>query len=106
MRVFAIGDLHLSMAEEKPMDIFGEVWRDHAHKLRALWRETVREEDWVLIPGDISWAMRLEDALPDLFFLGDLPGSKLLLRGNHDYWWSSRARVEAALPAGMYLMQN
>lgn len=106
MRIFAIGDLHLSLSADKPMDVFGEAWRDHANRLQAAWRETVQAEDWVLIPGDISWAMQLEAAMPDLLFLAELPGNKLLLRGNHDYWWSSRSKVNAALPAGMHTLQN
>ncbi len=106
MHIFAIGDLHLSLSAEKPMDIFGEVWRDHAEKLRTAWRETVAHNDWVLIPGDVSWAMQLTAAAPDLSFLAELPGNKLLLRGNHDYWWSSRTKIEAMLPEGMYLLQN
>lgn len=106
MRIFAIGDLHLSLSADKPMDIFGEVWRDHMEKLRVHWLETVDKDDWVLIPGDISWAMQLDAAAPDLRFLGALPGRKLLLRGNHDYWWSSRAKVLSILPESMFLLQN
>lgn len=106
MRIFAIGDLHLSLSTDKPMDVFGAAWRDHVGRLEAAWRETVQAEDWVLIPGDISWAMQLEAALPDLLFLAGLPGKKLLMRGNHDYWWSSRTKVNAVLPEGLYTLQN
>ena len=106
MRIFSIGDLHLSLSMEKPMDLFGDVWRDHPQKLRTAWKETVHEDDWVLIPGDISWAMNLDAALLDLLFLGELPGKKLILRGNHDYWWSSHAKMLSVLPRGVFALQN
>ena len=106
MQIYAIADLHLSLTAEKPMDVFGEAWRGHTEKLERNWRETVSSEDLVLIPGDISWAMQLQAALPDLSFIGDLPGKKILLKGNHDYWWSAIGRVRATLPAGMRALQN
>ena len=85
MAVYAIADLHLP-AQQKPMDIFGEHWRDHFQRISEDWLGGVKPEDVVLLPGDISWAMRLEEALEDLQSIGRLPGTKLLLRGNHDYW--------------------
>ena len=106
MQIYAIADLHLSLTAEKPMDVFGEAWRGHAEKLERNWRDTVGEDDLVLIPGDISWAMQLSAALPDLSFIGNLPGRKILLKGNHDYWWSAIGRVRASLPAGMRALQN
>jgi predicted phosphohydrolase len=106
MQIYAIADLHLSLTAEKPMDVFGEAWRGHAEKLERNWRETVSSEDLVLIPGDISWAMQLQAALPDLSFIGDLPGKKILLKGNHDYWWSAIGRVRSMLPNGMRALQN
>src|SRR5512133_332252 len=106
MQIYAIADLHLSLTSEKPMDVFGEAWRGHAEKLERNWRERVKEDDLVLIPGDISWAMQLSAALPDLSFIGSLPGEKILLKGNHDYWWSAIGRVRAQLPAGMRAIQN
>ncbi|MFC4768864.1 metallophosphoesterase [Effusibacillus consociatus] len=106
MRIFAIGDPHLSFAVDKPMDIFGSQWENHPAKLQEEWIQTVRPEDWVLIPGDISWGMRLEEAKPDLEFLGQLPGRKILIRGNHDYWWSTISKVRGILPADMYALQN
>ena len=106
MQIYAIADLHLSLTSEKPMDVFGEAWRDHAEKLERNWRERVQADDLVLIPGDISWAMQLSAALPDLSFIGSLPGKKILLKGNHDYWWSAIGRVRSFLPAGMRAMQN
>ncbi len=106
MQIYAIADLHLSLTAEKPMDVFGEAWRGHAEKLERNWRETVKDEDLVLIPGDISWAMQLQAALPDLSFIGALPGKKILLKGNHDYWWSAIGRVRASLPTDMRALQN
>lgn len=106
MHIYAIADLHLSLTSEKPMDVFGEAWRGHAEKLERNWRERVQEDDLVLIPGDISWAMQLSAALPDLSFIGNLPGKKILLKGNHDYWWSAIGRVRSQLPTGMRAIQN
>lgn len=106
MRLFAIGDLHLPGGDEKPMSVFGPQWDRHFLRISEAWRETVREEDAVLIPGDISWAMKLEDALPDLEAIGALPGRKVLIRGNHDYWWSSISRIRSLLPENMYALQN
>ncbi|MBQ3269429.1 MAG: metallophosphoesterase [Clostridia bacterium] len=105
MAVFAIADLHLP-AQQKPMDIFGDHWKDHFQRVRQDWLERVSEDDLVLLPGDFSWAMRLEDAMEDLRSVGALPGRKLLLRGNHDYWWNSIGRVRRALPEGMFALQN
>lgn len=105
--VYAIGDLHLSTSvPDKAMDVFGPHWSDHAARISEAWQDTVRDCDLVLIPGDISWAMYLSDAIADLSFLGRLRGKKLLLRGNHDYWWQSVTKVRAALPDGMYALQN
>ncbi len=100
MRVFAIGDLHLS-SKGKSMDIFGPHWKDHQKRLFDKWQYTVRREDMVLIAGDLSWALKLEEAIVDLEGIGRLPGTKILIRGNHDYWWSSRKKVNSFLPDGM-----
>ena len=106
MRVFALSDPHLSSVHPKPMDIFGDNWRQHDKQIADNWRQVVSDDDVVLVPGDISWAMRMQDALPDLELLGSLPGRKILLRGNHDYWWSSISKVRAMLPDGMFALQN
>ena len=98
MRIFGLADLHLGESVDKPMDIFGPVWERHAERIDRNWRARVGADDWVLVPGDISWAMKLEDALTDLRFIDALPGRKILLKGNHDYWWTSRGKVEAVLP--------
>jgi len=106
MRLFAIGDLHMSGGDDKPMDIFGPQWDRHFFHIRENWLETVREEDIVLIPGDISWAMQLRDARADLEEIGRLPGRKILCKGNHDYWWNSISQVRSVLPAGMTALQH
>jgi predicted phosphohydrolase len=106
-RVFAISDLHLpGGSDNKSMDLFGARWQAHFHQIKEDWMSRVGDEDIVLIPGDISWAMRLEDAREDLDAIGSLPGIKVLIKGNHDYWWNSISRVRAALPARMYALQN
>ena len=105
MVVWAISDLHLP-ARQKPMDIFGPHWQNHFERIREDWLDRVSEADVVLLPGDLSWAMHLEEALEDLSRVGALPGRKLLLRGNHDYWWSSIGRVRRTLPEGCQAIQN
>ncbi|CAA9585282.1 MAG: phosphohydrolase [uncultured Truepera sp.] len=106
MRVFAIADPHLSRTKPKPMTIFGEGWTGHPERFFGGWRDLVGDNDLVLVPGDVSWAMTLDGALPDLHDLAALPGQKVLLRGNHDYWWPSLAKLRAALPVGMFAVQN
>lgn len=88
------------------MNIFGEHWTGHFERISEDWRGKVGEEDVVLIPGDISWAMKLQDAQVDLDAIAALPGKKVIIRGNHDYWWSAISRVRSALKAGMYAVQN
>ena len=106
MKIFAISDLHLPAGDNKPMDIFGSHWERHFERISEDWRNRVTEDDIVLLPGDLSWAMRLDQAKTDLESVGKLPGRKILIRGNHDYWWSSVSRVREALPKGMYAIQN
>jgi predicted phosphohydrolase len=106
MRVFALGDPHLSFARPKPMDVFGDAWTDHPAKIARAWDAEVSDEDLVLVCGDISWAMNLDEVRPDLAFLAERPGQKMLLRGNHDYWWRSISRVRQVLPPGMEALQN
>lgn len=105
-RVFAIGDLHLPGGEDKSMDVFGQHWEGHFERIAEDWMTRVTPEDVVLIPGDISWAMRLEDAIPDLNAIAALPGHKVMIRGNHDYWWSSIGKVRSNLKPGLYALQN
>ena len=106
MKLFAIADLHLDSGGSKPMDVFGAQWAGHFEKISRDWRAKVGPQDLVLIPGDISWAMQLSGALPDLLAIGSLPGMKVLTRGNHDYWWSGISRLRSVLPEGMYAVQN
>ena len=106
MAIWAIADLHLSHDRAKPMDIFGPCWENHAEKIAANWRRLVGGDDLVIVAGDISWAMQLSGAADDMNWIAALPGRKLLLRGNHDYWWSSISKVRAALPPGMAALQN
>ncbi len=106
MRIFAIADLHLPGGDTKPMDVFGPQWENHFTRICADWRERVQGDDVVLLPGDTSWAMQLHAALPDLEQIGELPGRKVLIRGNHDFWWGSITRLRAALPQGFYALQN
>lgn len=107
MSVFVIGDLHLSFGEtvEKPMDIYGERWRDHPQRVMENWERVVGENDTVIIPGDISWGLRLTDALPDLQWISRLPGQKVLLKGNHDLWWSSLSKL-SQLSESLHFIQN
>ena len=86
MALFVLSDPHLSFSTDKPMDIFGRNWEDHAEKIKKNWTELVSDEDTVVIPGDISWAMGLENVEADLRFIDELPGKKLIGKGNHDYW--------------------
>ena len=94
MGLYAIGDLHLSLSVNKPMDIFGEVWKDHTEKLRASFSQ-LRDDDTIVLCGDTSWGISLEEALEDFRFLDRLPGRKILLKGNHDYWWETAAKMNA-----------
>ena len=91
--LYAIGDLHLSFANDKPMDVFGEAWRDHAEKLKQGFA-ALTEEDVTVLCGDLSWAMGLEQALSDFRFIDALPGKKIVVKGNHDYWWSTAAKAQ------------
>lgn len=89
MSIYVIGDLHLSFSVDKPMDIFGNNWENHAEKIRNNWISKVTENDTVILPGDFSWATYLEDSYKDFEFLNSLPGKKILSKGNHDYWWTT-----------------
>lgn len=97
MAIYAIADLHLSLGLDKPMDIFGEKWKNHEKKIEENWIKKVKEEDLVLLPGDFSWAMNLEEAKKDFEYINNLPGTKLLLKGNHDYWWTSLKKMREFL---------
>lgn len=104
MKIFAISDLHLSVSGAKPMKIFGSGWDDYLTEIKSNWRAT--DDDLTLIAGDISWAMHLNEAKEDLQYIASLPGRKVLLRGNHDYWWKSISAVRKELPYGVDAVQN
>lgn len=96
MALFVIGDTHLSLSVNKPMDIFGG-WQNYMQRLENNWRAIVRKEDTVVIPGDVSWGMSLEQAKADFRFLENLPGKKILMKGNHDYWWTTKSKMDRFL---------
>lgn len=106
MKVFAISDLHLSTSNPKPMNIFGSGWDNYFDEICDDWNEKVSPDDIVLLPGDFSWGMRMDDALADFALVAKLPGRKVILRGNHDYWWNTLSQVRSALPQGFYALQN
>ena len=93
MKIFAIGDLHLSTAVDKPMNVFGENWNNHEEKIFSDWKERVGKDDIVFIVGDISWASKIKDAKVDLDIIASMPGKKYMIRGNHDYWWSTASAL-------------
>lgn len=93
MSLFAISDLHLSFYKNKPMDIFGDNWKQHHKVIKTNWISIVKEDDMVLIPGDISWAQNLKEFEPDMNFIHNLPGKKVFISGNHDYWWTSTSKL-------------
>lgn len=106
MTIWAISDLHLSSAVDKPMYIFGDHWENHTEKIEKNWRHLVAEDDTVLIAGDISWGISFDQAMPDLQWLENLPGKKILTRGNHDYWWKKIKWMRENLPPSIYPLQN
>ena len=107
MKVWAISDLHLSGLSNKPMDVFGEGWEGHFDKIKADWREKVHETDVVLLGGDTSWGMKLEEGLYDVASLQGLPGNKVFIRGNHDFWWSGITNIRARRPDDtFFFLQN
>lgn len=89
MSIYIIGDLHLSFGEDKPMSIFGLNWEGHSEKLKEDWMKKVKPQDTVILAGDFSWATYLEDTYEDFSYINSLPGRKILLKGNHDYWWTT-----------------
>lgn len=97
MAIYIIGDLHLSFAKDKPMSIFGMNWENHVEKIKKDWLQKVQKEDTVILAGDFSWAMQLEDSYLDFQFIHHLPGKKILLKGNHDYWWTTLKKMKEYL---------
>lgn len=107
MKIWAIADLHLSFGvPSKSMEVFGPSWENYQEKIRAAWKALVKPEDLVLIAGDISWAVHLEDALVDLKWIDALPGTKVILKGNHDFWWSSTSKLKKIMPPSIHFIYN
>lgn len=106
MKIYAISDLHLSTSCDKPMDVFGGNWEGYTDKIIKNWSDKVSSEDLVLIAGDISWAMKLEDAVSDLEWIDKLQGKKIIIKGNHEYWWKSISAVREILPKSIMAIQN
>lgn len=110
MSIWTIADLHLSFSTNKPMDIFGENWKGYTDKVKQNWLENVSDEDTVILTGDFSWAMQFEDAIADFKFIDSLPGRKILLKGNHDYWWQTVNSMNKILEENdlydIYFLQN
>lgn len=97
MAIYAIADLHLSFEENKPMSVFGDNWEGHSEKIKENWIKKVKPDDTVILPGDFSWATYLSNAEKDFAFLDELPGKKILLKGNHDYWWTTVTNMKKYL---------
>jgi len=107
MAIWALADLHLAFSTpNKRMDVFGGAWVNYTDKIAANWRRCVAPGDLVLLPGDISWAMQRQEALIDLDWIDALPGVKVMIRGNHDYWWTSSSKVQALLPPSIHIIHN
>ncbi len=106
MAIYIIGDLHLALSVDKPMHIFGEHWRNHHLKIKEDWLSKVTDNDTVILAGDSSWAMRFEEAEADLDWIYNLTGRKILLKGNHDYWWTSIKKMQTKYPKFEFLYNN
>ena len=104
--IYAIADLHLDYTEEKSMEVFGEGWANYQERIFENWENKITDEDTVLIPGDISWAMDIKNAKVDLSRINDLKGKKILMKGNHDYWWSSLKKLDELNLESLYFLQN
>lgn len=106
MALYAISDLHLALNGDKPMDVFGEKWYKHEEKIAENWREVIKETDTVLIAGDISWSIKMEEGMADLNYIHMLPGRKILVKGNHDYWWSSITKLNKLFEDMNFIQNN
>lgn len=107
MNIFALADLHLAIGTpEKTMEVFGPRWHNYMQRIEANWKRLVAQEDLVLLPGDISWAMHMDEAKKDLEWLDALPGTKVMIRGNHDYWWGTKTKLSRILPPSVHCIHN
>lgn len=106
MGLYAISDLHLAFNVDKPMDIFGQHWLKHDEKIKENWLNKVNDEDTVLIAGDISWSMRADESKEDLDWINSLPGTKYIIKGNHDYWWSGIKKLNSMYDSMKFIQNN
>jgi len=106
VKLFAISDLHLSFGTNKPMDLFGDHWTNYEQRIRDDWNARVGADDVVIVAGDISWAMRMEDTAADFAYIKALAGTKIIVRGNHDYWWKSISKIREVFAPDTYALQN
>ena len=106
MKIFAISDLHLCLSGAKPMEIFGDAWDNYLEQIKEDWQSKVGDDDIVLMCGDMSWALKLDEAKKDFEYVSSLNGKKIIIRGNHDYWWKSISNLRAELPKDIYPLQN
>ena len=107
MNIWAIADLHLCLSNtDKTMEVFGDNWKDYIQRIKTNWEAKVLPTDLVLIAGDISWAKNFQDSLVDFDFIEKLPGKKVIIKGNHDYWWPSLKKMHENLPPSIHVIQN
>lgn len=106
MNIFAISDLHLSFSSDKPMDVFGAEWENHDQKMKQNWEKLVLPEDIVIVPGDVSWGMKQQDTESDFRWIHELPGMKLFVKGNHDFWWTTPKKLNAMYDDMVFLQNN
>ncbi|WP_313121023.1 metallophosphoesterase [Proteiniclasticum ruminis] len=106
MALYAISDLHLSLSGDKPMDVFSEEWKNHDVRIRENWLKKVKEEDTVLLAGDLSWSMKLQGGKEELDFVAGLPGRKIIIKGNHDYWWGSITKLNSMYDNMDFIQNN
>ncbi|CAG7839708.1 hypothetical protein CLOHAE12215_01122 [Clostridium haemolyticum] len=106
MALYAISDLHLSLNSDKPMDVFGEHWYNHHERIKENWINKITNKDTVLIAGDISWSMKIEDGMEDLEWIHKLPGKKIISKGNHDYWWGSISKLNSLYEDISFIQNN
>ncbi|CAM2748735.1 metallophosphoesterase [Hathewaya histolytica] len=106
MALWSISDLHLAFTIDKPMDIFGDNWYMHEEKIKENWLKEIKDKDTVLIAGDISWSMNIEEGFEDLNWIHNLPGDKILVKGNHDYWWSGIKRLNSMYDDLNFIQNN
>lgn len=106
MALYAISDLHLSFSTDKPMSIFGDNWINHEDKIKNNWEEKITENDTVLIGGDISWSMKSDESKKDLEWINNLPGRKIIIKGNHDYWWNSITKLNSSYESMSFIQNN